>query len=80
MDAAFWRIGKKSAGRLLDGKTHDAYSWVGPIDEDKANARLVAATPDLLEAVQAALLREDLGEELASVLRAARDKAVGDGL
>jgi protein gp37 len=25
MDAAFWRIGKKSAGRLLDGKTHDAF-------------------------------------------------------
>ncbi len=61
-------------------------SYVAPLAEAEANARLIAAAPDLLDARQFALDSEEstlgdggsiLGDEIRDVLRAAIAKAEG---
>lgn len=48
------------------------------ISTGHANARLIAAAPELLEACEAALLRDDIAsDELGDALRAAVAKAKG---
>ena len=78
---------------MLNGNTVEAYpdlenslSYIAPVctvDDDwnpditQANARLIAAAPDLLAALQACLLRDDIAsDELGEVIRAAIAKAI----
>ena len=60
----------------------DYLTWSGrrPDDEVKANANLIAAAPDLLEACKAALnmVETDLGPPNWDILRAAIAKAEGN--
>jgi hypothetical protein len=62
---------------VVDADDHELAKVPVDSGEQAKNLELIVAAPDLLAAVEAALLREDLGEELGSVLRSARDKAWG---
>lgn len=76
--------------RIEDGRTIKVANWIAELDaavdfddeddrreETYANARLIAAAPDLLEACKLAVSRMGMRNPTAAVLNAAIDKAEG---
>jgi hypothetical protein len=67
---------------IWSGKIHVATVGMSPMAECQANARLVAAAPDLLEVAHLVMLAPlqhgiDLPDELLRIARAAIHKATG---
>ena len=80
-----WELGYSDLGSQIissaDGYVAVVHYWSRPEQEMKANARLIAASPDLLDALELILSAEDRGfgmDYVKGCARAVIEKARGE--